>query len=91
MFRSPVPAASRQCTPATLASAPIALPEEEERTVYLIQTIDGEVCVRYGDGKVLRTGLSASMLPQHDREALEQGITVESQQELTSLLEDLGA
>jgi hypothetical protein len=91
LLHIPAPAPSAVQSPAALASAPVSVPEDEEKVVYLIQTIEGEVCVRCGDGNVIHTGLSAAMLPQHDRSALEHGITVESQQALTSLLEDLGA
>lgn len=56
---------------------------------YLLRTVADEVCLFQGDTLILHTGVTASLLPRQDREALAQGITAESQAELTALLEDL--
>lgn len=56
---------------------------------YELRADGGEVCV-YQNGSLLRrTGVAVSSLPKEDRALLEQGITVDSIQALTSLLEDL--
>lgn len=75
----------------TLASAQLTLPKEadEANTSYLIQAVDDEVCILQGERILLHTGVSASLLPKQDREALAQGIEVESQADLTALLEDI--
>lgn len=74
-----------------LASAQLALPKDTDGadTSYLIKTVDGEVCILRGEKILLHTGVSASLLPKQDREALAQGIEVESQTDLTALLEDI--
>lgn len=63
----------------------------EEAHRYLIRTVDGKVCIFQGEELILETGVSAALLPRQDREALAQGIEVESREELTALLEDLGS
>lgn len=73
----------------TLQTAEAALPETEEG--YLLRTVQDEVCVFRGDQLLLHTGVSTSLLPQQDREALEAGLTVPDQAALTALLEDLGS
>ncbi|MGM9536878.1 MAG: hypothetical protein ACI3VN_00950 [Candidatus Onthomonas sp.] len=64
---------------------------QPEDNSYLIRTVEDEVCIFQGDTLILRTGVTASLLPQQDREALVQGIRAESRAELTSLLEDLSS
>ena len=58
---------------------------------YLLCAVDGEVCLCLEGEIVLHTGVAVSTLPQQDRTALEDGIAVTSQAELTALLEDLGS
>lgn len=83
---------SPQPVPApALAASKLSLQteQENEETVYLLRTVDGEVCILQDGEILLHTGVSAAMLPSQDREALEKGITVKSQADLTSLLEDI--
>lgn len=88
-----LPAASRNAAFPANAIQPVqeSAVTEREETGYLIRAVGNEVCVFRGDTLILRTGVIASLLPRQDREALEQGITVESRAELTALLEDLGS
>ncbi len=58
---------------------------------YTLCAVDGEVCLCLEGEVVLHTGVAVSTLPQQDRAALEAGIAVTSQAELTALLEDLGS
>lgn len=62
-----------------------------ESAPWLLQSVDGQVCVLTRDGSSTPTGLGTALLPQSDREALERGIPVHSRQALTALLEDLGS
>ncbi|MCD8382402.1 MAG: hypothetical protein LUC30_05735 [Clostridiales bacterium] len=73
--------------------ASVSLPQTEDASSFswVLQSVDGEVCILRDGEIVVHTGVSTSLLPQQDREALEAGIPVEDQQALTSLLEDLGS
>ena len=91
-FAAAFTAASGEAASQVNAVEPIqAAAAIQETSGYLIRTVDDEVCVFQGDALIRRTGVTASLLPRQDREALEQGITVESRAELTALLEDLGS
>ena len=91
-FAAAFTAASGEAASQVNAVEPIqAAAAVQETSGYLIRTVDDEVCVFQGDALIRRTGVTASLLPRQDREALEHGISVESRAELTALLEDLGS
>ena len=74
-----------------LASSQVEAEQQAEKDEYLIKTVEGEVCILQEGHDPVSTGLSAKLLPQSDREALELGIPVHSREALTALLEDLGS
>lgn len=84
-----VPAAPETTTP-VLAAGELSLPTDDP-IPYTIRSVDDEVCIFQGDTLLIHTGVSVSLLPRQDREALEAGIQVESEADLTALLEDLGS
>ncbi len=57
---------------------------------WVVQTIDGEICVIENE-TVIPTGLSPSLLPSGDQQALQEGIEVTDREALAALLEDLGS
>lgn len=79
-----------ETTAPVLAAGELALPTDDP-IPFTIRSVDGEVCIFQGDTLVIHTGVSVSLLPRQDREALEAGIRADSQADLTALLEDLGS
>ncbi|MCD7945908.1 MAG: hypothetical protein LUF81_04825 [Clostridiales bacterium] len=73
--------------------ASVSLPqaEEDSPSPWVLQSVDGEICVLRNGEVVVHTGVSTALLPQQDRQALEAGIPVEDEQALTALLEDLSS
>ncbi len=72
--------------------ASVSLPQAgETASSWVLQSVDGEVCVLRDGEVIVHTGVSTALLPQQDRQALEAGIVVEDEQTLTALLEDLGS
>ncbi|MCC8129008.1 MAG: hypothetical protein LIO51_03605 [Clostridiales bacterium] len=67
---------------------------QDEETVpspWMLQSVDGEICILREGEIILHTGVSVALLPLQDRQALEAGIPAEDQQALTALLEDLSS
>lgn len=60
-------------------------------TIYVLRSVDGELCVFRGRKLLRRTGVRTSTLPREDRTMLETGISAGSQEALASLLEDLSS
>ena len=59
---------------------------------YLVKEYGGQVCI-FEEGEALplrNTGIYTATLPDEDQTRLKDGITVKSQEELSSLLEDYG-
>ncbi|MCD7760441.1 MAG: hypothetical protein LUH16_01480 [Clostridiales bacterium] len=73
--------------------AAVSLPQDEESAAspWMLQSVDGEICILREGEIVLHTGVSVALLPQQDRQALETGIPAEDEQALTALLEDLSS
>ena len=84
------PASAPSSSPA-LASTQLELPEDaaDPLTPYLIKAVGDEICILQGEDVICHTGVSVSLLPKQDREALSRGIIVESREDLTALLEDI--
>lgn len=61
----------------------------EAEPVYVLRSVDGELCVFRGGCLLRRTGVYTLALPREDRALLEDGISAASQEALASLLEDL--
>lgn len=64
-------------------------PEHSDPGVYVLRSMDGELCVFRNRTLLRRTGVYTLTLPREDRELLENGISAASQEALASLLEDL--
>ena len=58
---------------------------------YRIKEENGVVCVYEGDTLLYQTNIPVSCLPQKDRDALKNGIFVNSVEEIHHFLEDFGA
>ena len=58
---------------------------------YTVRSEDDRLIVRQSDGTILRTAIDTRTLPAADREALHEGIVLESADELARLLEDYGS
>ena len=82
--------ASAQVELAAVGSAPEETSDPQESDCWVVQTIDGEICVIENE-TVIYTGLSPSLLPSGDQQALEDGIEVTDREALAALLEDLGS
>ena len=63
----------------------------QAQTHMMVVDEGGRVCVYLNDELMLSTDIPIASLPLADREALSNGIIVDSQAELTQLLEDLGS
>ena len=55
---------------------------------YTVRSEDGRLVVRQSDGTVLHTAIDTRALPSADREALQNGISLNSAEELARLLEN---
>lgn len=73
------------------AAVSLPLDGEASPTPWMLQSVEGEVCILRDGEIVVHTGVSTALLPRQDRQALEAGISVEDEQALTALLEDLGS
>ena len=73
------------------STAPIAN-AENENTSYIVKEYGGQVCI-FEEGESLprrNTGIYTATLPNQDQARLKDGISVSTQEELSSLLEDYG-
>lgn len=75
------------------APAPEPAPPDDEAsdpsTIYVLRSVDGELCVFRGRTLLHRTGVYTSTLPREDQLLLDTGISAASQEALASLLEDM--
>lgn len=63
-----------------------------ENPLYIVREYEGQICVFLPEGSMpeLMTGIQVSTLPSKDQRMLQEGIGVESQEALASILEDFG-
>lgn len=65
------------------------LAQEKALPIYYVKNIDGKICVLDANNNVkIKTDTLVSLLPQNDKIKLNQGIKVEGDENLRTLLED---
>ena len=76
------------------SSVDSALPVEnlsENSSAYILREVEGSVAVFSGGALWRKTDISAELLRERDRQALQEGIRVESLEELLKLIEDFNS
>jgi hypothetical protein len=78
--------------PVPMDSLAFSPPENSPSSQFVVKAYQGQICVFQADQTipVQNTGIWISTLPDEDQTLLKNGISVSSQKELSSLLEDYG-